>query len=220
LLPADSLKLLTDAVESFAGESHSTLDAALIISVGLALWSAMAGVSSLMTGLNIASETVEKRSFVFQQFVALAMTVGAAFLAIIALAAVALIPGTLGFLPLSDSAKALLGLARWPLLAILAWFGLAVAYRLGPSTEHASWKWITWGAAIATSLWLAGSALFSFYVSYFGSYDATYGALAAPVILLLWFWLSAMVVLVGAAIDAELECSHGARARPLPTDAL
>ena len=208
LLPANSLKLLTDALENFAGNSHSTLNVALIVSVGLALWSAKAGVSSLMTGLNIANQTVEKRSFIVQQFVALALTVGAAILAIVALAGVALIPAILGFLPLTDGVKTLLGLARWPLLALLVCFGLAVAYRLGPSTEHPTWKWVTWGAATATGLWLAASALFSFYVSRFGSYDATYGALAAPVILLLWFWLSALVVLVGAEIDAELEFSE------------
>ena len=219
LLPANSLKLLTDALENFAGNSHSTLNAALVISVALALWSAKAGVSSLMTGLNIANETAEKRSFIVQQIVALALTIGAAILAIVALASVALIPAILGFLPLTEGVKTVLGLARWPLLAILVYLGLAVAYRLGPSTEHPAWKWVTWGAAIATGLWLAASALFSFYVSHFGAYDATYGALAAPVILLLWFWLSALAVLVGAAIDAELECAGGVRAGPMPAGA-
>jgi membrane protein len=216
LLPANSLKLLTAALQNFAGNRHSTLNVALVVSVGFALWSAKAGVSSLMTGLNIANQTVEKRSFIFQQFVALALTIGAAILAILALATVALIPAILGFLPFTDGVKTLLDLVRWPFLAILVCFGLAVAYCLGPSKEHPTWKWITWGAASATSLWLAASALFSLYVSYFGSYDATYGALAAPVILLLWFWLSALVVLIGAEIDAELDYSDGTRPRPSP----
>ena len=122
LLPANSLKLLTDALENFAGNSHSTLNAALVISVALALWSAKAGVSSLMTGLNIANETAEKRSFIVQQIVALALTIGAAILAIVALASVALIPAILGFLPLTEGVKTVLGLARWPLLAILVCF--------------------------------------------------------------------------------------------------
>ena len=151
LLPANSLKLLSDALENFAGKSHSTLNVALIISVGLSLWGAKVGVSSLMPGLNIANETVEKRGVVLQQVIALALTVGAAVLTIVALAAVALIPAILGFLPLTADVKTLLGLARWPVLAILVSFGLAVAYRLGPSTERPTWKWITWGAAIATS---------------------------------------------------------------------
>src|SRR5580704_17150943 len=172
-----------------------------------------------MTGLNIANQTVEKRSFIVQQLVALALTVGAAILAVVVLTGVALIPAILGFLPLTAGVKTLLGLARWPLLARLVCFGLADAYRLGPSTAHPKWKWVTLGAATATGLWLAASALFSFYVSRFGSYDATYGALAAPVILLLWFWLSALSVLVGAEIDAELEFSDGTRPRPPPLGA-
>ncbi len=182
----------------------------------------MAGVSSLMTGLNIASEAVEKRSFVFQQIVALAMTVGAAFLAIIALAAVALIPATLGFLPLTDSAKAFLGLGRWPLLAILVWFGLAVAYRLGPSTEHASWKWITWALQSRRVFGWRVPASFPPMSPTSVRTTRRMGRWAAPVtILLSWFWLSAMVVLVGAAIDAEAGTGPPARARGhLPTDAL
>ena len=102
LLPANSLKLLTDALENFAGKSHSTLNVALVVSVALALWSAKAGVSSLMSGLNIANETEEKRSFIVQQIVALALTIGAAILAIVALASRRADPGLLGFLPLTE----------------------------------------------------------------------------------------------------------------------
>jgi membrane protein len=174
LLPPNSLKLLTGALENFSGNNHSTLNVALVISVCVALWSARAAVTSLMTGLNIVNETTEQRSFIFQQVVALAMTVGAACLAIVALAVVALIPALLEFLPLTDGSQNLFALARWPVLTILVCFGLAVIYRLGPSTPHSKWKWITWGAAMATGLWLAASALFSFYASHFGSYDATY----------------------------------------------
>jgi membrane protein len=219
LLPATSLKLLTDALQNFASKSNSTLNVALLVSFGLALWSAKAGVSSLMTGLNIANETTEKRSFVVQQAIALALTLGAILFAMVAIGSIALLPAVIDFLPLSDGTKTALGLGRWPLLTLLVCFGLAVMYRFGPYRERAKWKWITWGAAIATVLWLAGSGAFSFYVSRFGSYDATYGSLAAPVILLLWFWLSALVALLGAEIDAEMEHDDGKKARPLPDGA-
>jgi membrane protein len=219
LLPADSLKLLTDALKTFSSKSNSTLNIALLLSLGIALWSAKAGISSLMTGLNIANETNEKRSLIIQQSVALGLTIGAVMFAAVAFSAIALLPVVINFLPLADAAKSALDLGRWPLLALLICFGLAVVYRFGPCRLKAKWKWITWGAAIATLLWLLGSAGFSFYVSRFGSYDATYGSLAAPVVLLLWFWLSALVVLLGAEIDAELEHADGKAARATPEGA-
>jgi membrane protein len=219
LLPAASLKLLTDALLAFANKSNSTLNIALLLSLAIALWSAKAGVSSMMTGLNIANETTEKRSFLLQQFTALALTLGAILFAILALAAVALLPAVIGLLPISAAARTALGLGRWPLLALLVCFALAVVYRFGPCRTKAKWRWITWGAAIATALWLVGSGGFSYYVSRFGSYDATYGSLAAPVVLLLWFWLSALVVLLGAEIDAEMEHADGRAARILPDGA-
>ena len=219
LLPEASLKLLTDALAAFARKSNSTLNIAALLSLALAIWSAKAGLSALMTGLNIANETTEKRSLFIQQFAALALTLGAILFAILSLAAVALLPAVIDFLPLSPGSKTALGLGRWPLLAALVCFSLAIMYRFGPYRTRAKWRWITWGAAIATALWLTGSGGFSFYVSRFGSYDAMYGSLAAPVVLLLWFWLSALVVLLGAEIDAELEHADGRAARTLPDGA-
>jgi membrane protein len=169
-----------------------------------------------MTGLNIANEQDEKRSFILQQVVAIALTVGAVVFAMVALSALAVLPVLIGFLPLTDELKTALDLGRWPLLAVLVAFALAVVYRFGTYEEHPKWRWISWGAAIATVLWIIGSALFSFYVSRFGSYDATYGSLAAPVVLLLWFWLSALIVLIGSEIDAELDHSDSGEALPTP----
>jgi membrane protein len=219
LLPASSLRLLTDALQNFVSKSNSTLNFALAVSLGVALWSAKAGVSSLITGLNIVNETIEKRSIPVLQGVALALTVGGIGVAIVAIAAVALLPIIVDYLPLTPEIRTALGFGRWPLLALLVCFCLAVVYRFGPCREQAKWKWITWGAAIATGLWLAGSGGFSIYVSRFASYDAMYGSLAAPVVLLLWFWLSALVVLLGAEIDAEMEHADGKAARDLPEGA-
>lgn len=209
LLPASSLQLISVALRTFADKSSSTLNLALVVSLGLALWSARAAASALMAGLNIANETAEKRGVVAQQLVALALTLGALAFAMLAIAAVALLPAVMDFLPLAAGLKTGLSLGRWPLLAAIVCFGLAIVYRYAPSRENAEWKWVTWGAAIATLLWLLGSCAFSFYVSRFASYDATYGSLAAPVVLLLWFWLSALVVLLGAEIDAELQRAEG-----------
>jgi membrane protein len=219
LLPAASLKLLTDALQTFVSKSNSTLSVALMVSLGVALWSAKAGVSALMSGLNIANETIEKRGVFVQQATALALTLGAILFAIVALAAIALLPAILNDLPLSENVRSALGLGRWPLLAVFVSLALAILYRFGTYREKAKWRWITLGSAIATVLWLLGSGAFSSYVSRFASYDKTYGSLAAPVVLLLWFWLSALVVLLGAEIDAEMEHADGKAARPLPEGA-
>jgi membrane protein len=151
-----------------------------------------------------------------QQVVAVALTIGAVLFSMVALTAVAILPVVLSFLPLPPSLVTLLELGRWPLLMILFGLGLAIIYRFGAYKEHPKWRWITWGAAIAPVLWTIGSAAFSFYVSRFGSYDATYGSLTAPVVLLLWFWLSALIVLVGEEIDAELEHADKGKIRRQP----
>jgi membrane protein len=219
ILPESSFKLLSDALETFASKSNSTLSAALFVSLAIALWSAKAGVAALMTGLNIANETTETRGLLLQQLVGLLLTLGAVGFAAIAFAAIAVIPATFDMIQPAPNIQMALGFGRWPVLALLICFGLAIIYRFGPSRDHPKWRWITLGSAIATVLWLAVSWAFSFYVSRFGSYDATYGALAAPVVLLLWFWLSALVVLIGAEIDAEMEHGDGKTAREPPTGA-
>ncbi|WP_237479542.1 YihY/virulence factor BrkB family protein [Lichenibacterium dinghuense] len=205
LLPPAALKLIIDGLHNFAKTAGSTLSWALGTSLLLALWSARNGISSIMTGLNIAYEEVETRSFVMQTLMALGLTLGAIVFAAVVIFAVAIIPIILNFLPYGSVFAPLLNFARWPVLAVLVALGLAVIYRYGPSRENASWRWISWGSSIATVLWLAGSVGFSIYVSKFGSYDATYGALGAVVVLLLWLWVSAIVLLVGAEIDGELD---------------
>ena len=162
-------------------------------------------MSALMTGLNIAYEEEERRGFIVQTFVALGLTLGAIVGAVVCLAAIALVPAIVAFLPLPGAVVALLSWGRWPLLAVLALLGLAVVYRYAPSRQNPKWHWITIGSTTAAALWLIGSVLFSFYVSHFGSYNATYGSLGAVVVLLLWFWVTSLIVLVGAEVDAELQ---------------
>ena len=205
LLPPAAMKLIIDGLHNFAKTAGSTLTWALATSLVLALWSARNGVSSIMTGLNIAYEEVETRSFVVQTLMALGLTLGAIVFAVVAIFAVAVIPIILNVLPFGSSLATLVDLARWPALAILVAVGFAVIYRYGPSRKGPNWRWISWGSAVATVFWLAGSIVFSIYVSKFGSYDATYGTLGAVVVLLLWLWVSAIVLLIGAEIDGELD---------------
>ena len=204
ILPPEALKIITDGLDSFAHKSGSHLSFALVISLIIALWSARAGVSSVMTGLNIAYKEKEKRSFIVQNVVALVLTLGGIVFAMVAVVAVAIVPAALALLHLDGFAAQILSFGRWPVLAALVIVGFAVMYRYAPSRTNPNWTWISWGSGIAAVLWMVGSAIFSFYVSHFGSYQATYGALAAVVVLLLWFWVSAVVLLLGAEIDDEI----------------
>jgi membrane protein len=124
---------------------------------------------------------------------------------IAALALVAVLPAALALLPVSDAWGDLLGLVRWPLLAGIVTLALAIVYRYAPDRAEPKWQWISWGSGAATALWILGSIAFTTYVSKVGSYDKTYGSLGAVIILLLWFYLTAYVILAGAELNAEIK---------------
>ena len=206
LLPPEAMKLLNQGLEGFirsSADSHMSL--ALITSLLLALWSARAAMSSIMVGLTVAYEEADKRSFVIQTLISLALTIGAVAFAVIAIFAIAVLPAVLALVRLDKTVEAALVYGRWPLLAALVVLGFAVLFRFAPYRSHPRWRWISWGSSVSTLLWLLGSFAFSFYVGHFGSYDATYGSLGAVVILLLWFWVSSLVMILGAEIDSELD---------------
>jgi membrane protein len=123
----------------------------------------------------------------------------------VTLGLIAVLPALLANIGLSEVFEVLLTYARWPLLLVVALVGLAILYRYAPSREVPQWQWVSPGAVIATVLWLIGSIAFSIYVRNFGSYNETYGSIGAVVILLMWFWLSAFIVLLGAELNCEIE---------------
>jgi membrane protein len=122
-----------------------------------------------------------------------------------ALAAVVVVPLVLQYLWLSNAADLLIRIARWPAMFVTLAVGLARIYRFGPSREAPRWKWITWGSAAATILWLAASALFSWYAANFGTFNETYGSLGAAIGFMTWLWISAIAILLGAELNAEIE---------------
>jgi membrane protein len=133
------------------------------------------------------------------------LTLGTILFVIFFLGIIIGVPAVLASFPIGEFAGQVVNYARWPLLAVCVIVALAVLYRYGPSREKVQWKWVSWGAVVATVIWLAGSSLFSFYVSNFGSYDKTYGSLGVIVILITWFLLGAYSILLGAEINAEME---------------
>lgn len=111
----------------------------------------------------------------------------------------------LQYLGLSNAADLLVRIGRWPALFVALAVAMACIYRFGPSRQAPRWTWITWGSAAATILWLAASSLFSFYAANFGSFNATYGSLGAVIGFMTWLWISAIVILLGAELNAEME---------------
>ncbi len=201
-VPESSRGIIENQLEGITSSSETGLGIGLAVSLIAALWSASSGMRALMTGLNLGYDEQETRKFIKLRVVSLVLTLGALLLTIVSLG------GVVG-VPAAFDAGEPLGMAlawlRWPLLAALMMAGLAVVYRYGPDREDPKWSWVSWGAGIATLVWVIASAIFSFYVSSFGKFNETYGALAGVVVLMTWLSLSCFIVLVGAEINAELE---------------
>lgn len=205
MIPEEGRKLISDQLTAIVQGSSSKLGIGLIISLGIALWSANSGTGALIQALNVAYAEREKRSMLTYYANALALTASFVVFGIVSLILVAVIPVVIGFLPLADFGKELVAWFRWPLLVIVSALGLAVIYRYAPSRNEPKWSWVSWGAVAATALWIVGSALFSIYVGKFATYNKTYGSLGAVIVLLMWFWLSAFAILLGAELNAEME---------------
>jgi membrane protein len=204
VLPPDAARLVTDEMQRIASQPH-TLGWASIIGIILALWSASTGMKALFQALNVAYEQEERRGFIRLNAAALLMTLGAVVFVLLCLGLIVGVPALLATVPFGSFFAASLEYMRWPVLAFAGMITLAALYRYGPSREKRQWKWLTWGAAAATVLWLAGSALFSFYVTNFAGYNKTYGSLGVVVALMMWLLLSVWSVLIGAEINAEME---------------
>lgn len=205
LLPQEARDVVTEQATAIAENAGTGVTLAAIGGILLALYSAMKGVKSLIEGLNIIYDEEEKRGFIKLNLVALLLTLALIFVMIGALGLLVVYPSLVGAFGFSSIVQTLVDWLRWPLLAVVAMVGMAVLYRYAPSRDKPKWRWVTWGAGIATVLWIIGSIGFSLYMRYFGDYSATYGTLGAGIVLLTWLWLSAFVVLMGAELDSEIE---------------
>jgi membrane protein len=205
VLPGGAIDVIGDQVGRIVARPTSSLGFTFIVSLLISLWSANAGMKAMFDALNVVYNAEERRSFIKLNAVSLAFTLAAIALLLAAMASVVVVPIILNALPMESLTAPVLGYARWPLLLILIGLALSVIYRFGPDREHAQWRWISWGSALAAVTWLAASLLFSWYAANFGSYNETYGSLGAVIGFMTWMWLSAIVVLLGAEIDAVME---------------
>jgi membrane protein len=205
VLPEEAVGLVANQAHQVAAGATGTLGWSAALALLLALWSASAGVKTLFTALNIAYEEKETRGLVRFNLTALLFTLGAIVAVVVGLGVIIGVPAVMEYLPLGPLGQWLVRITSWLVLVVLLIIGLAMIYRFGPSRAPANWRWLSPGASVATLLWLLASAAFSYYVANFASYNQTYGALGGVIILLMWLYISAFVILLGAELNAELE---------------
>ncbi|KJC45540.1 YihY/virulence factor BrkB family protein [Bradyrhizobium sp. LTSP857] len=205
MLPEGAFQIVEDQVARVVSNGNTALGITFLSGLVLAIWSANAGVKSIFDALNVAYEEREKRSFIRLNLISLAFTIGAILALLLMVAAVVAFPLALDHLGIAPESQLIAALARWPLLLVILLAALAILYRFAPSRDAPRWQWLSIGAMAAAMLWISGSALLSWYLSKFANYNATYGSLGAAIGLMMWMWMSAIVIMFGAELNSEVE---------------
>ncbi|QDH18036.1 YihY/virulence factor BrkB family protein [Swingsia samuiensis] len=220
LLPPAAYTLIGGRIHELVSQPHTSLTIGLIFSLFIALWSASASTKSMLSALNMAYNVDESRGFISFQLTALITTLVTIMGAALTLALMVAAPALVDYLPDILGVQRLLPPFDWlvsygarlffhtlgPILMLLFVFVfVTLLYRFGPSRKASKWRWIIPGSLIATFFWVLTSLGFSWYVAHFASYSVTYGPLGAVAAIMMWFFVSVYVVLVGAEFNASLE---------------
>lgn len=206
LLPAEAASLIGEQLMNVVASAEGKKGLGLLLALAIALWGATKGAGAIVTALNIAYEEEEGRGFVKRTLLNLAIVLGAVLGLIVAVGTITTLSHLERLIPGAPAVLVWIGkLVSWLALAGLVAAGAATLYRYGPDRDKAKWSWLTPGSiAAALGIGLLTVA-FSIYVANFGNYNATYGSLGAVVVLLTWLYLSALVLLLGAELNSELE---------------
>lgn len=204
-LPEQARELMTGQLEAISASSSESLSLGLMIGLVLSIWTASGAVGQLVNAINIAYDEEETRSWVRRKLIALGLTFGAIGFVATAVFSVVALPAIIERTGLDLGTRRVLNVLIWPGLATGFMLALAIIYRVAPDRRPARWQWVSVGSVFALVAWIAATLGFRLYVSNFGSYNETYGSLAGVVVALLWLWLTAVIVLLGAEINAELE---------------
>lgn len=205
IIPRGTYGILTDQVQRIIQRSTGSLSLTFLLSLVFALWSANSGVKAIIDALNVVYEQTDQRSFIRLTIISLAMTIGGIAVLIVSAAAFIVFPLVMSFIGFGALTGTVTAVLRWPLLFFLIFATLVFLYRHGPYSAPARFAWISVGGVFATITWLGTSALLSWYLSNVSNYDVTYGSLGAVVGMMIWLWVTFVVVLVGAELNAELE---------------
>jgi membrane protein len=197
LLPAGAFDIVQEQIARIVQAGGGELGLGFVFGLLLALWSANAGMKAMIDALNVIYDEDEKRSFVTLNLLSLTLTIAVLAVMLAAIGMVVVFPLALNFIGLASVTEWAATLLRWPLLFMLLTLVLAVLYRFGPSRRQARWQWLSPGAVLAT--------LLSLYLSKFADYNATYGSLGAGIGLMMWLWLTSVLVLFGAELNSEIE---------------
>jgi membrane protein len=205
MLPEGSFAIVQDEVGRVVEKQGSSLGLTFALGLLFAIWSANSGTKAIIDALNVADEEEEERGFFRLNLVSLAFTVAGLIAVLVMVGAVVVVPLVLRYFGPDALVGLLVQTGRWPVLALVLLIALMVLYRYGPSRRPPGWRWLSVGAVVAVVLWLIGSSLLSWYLSNFGSYTATYGSLGAAIGLMMWMWMSAIIILIGAELNSEIQ---------------
>jgi len=208
-LPESVRELLSDQLAAISASSSQSLSLGLAIGVLLSFWSASTAVGHLLTAINVAYDEHDTRPWYLKRAIAIAVTVGAVLFVAAAVFSVIALPELISRTALDVDVRRWLRRAIWPALAVGFGVSLSVLYRIAPDRRAPRWRWVSVGSVAAVLAWIALTAGFRVYVTNFASYNETYGSLSAVVVLMLWLWFTAVIVLVGAELNAEAEHQTG-----------
>ena len=207
VLPEQASSLIGDILKGISAEPDTSLGWSLIISILLSVWSANKGTSAVFEGVNIAYNVIDQRNFFKKYAITLLFTLSGVITGFLCIAFVVGFPALVKSVSLPSTIETAIQWTRWPLMAAIVMGALSLIYKVAPDRKNVKFKWINPGALIATLLWIVGSLLFTLYMDNFGSYGETYGSFAAIIILMLWFYLTAYLILLGAELNSEIENS-------------
>ena len=205
VVPAQGREIIQKQISNIINKSQAELSASVVFSTLFAVWSASKGAQAMVTASNITYDQREKRGLIMMLVMRVVLTLSAVLVLAGALLAIALLPILLNQIGLKEHSSFLVKLITWPFLAIVFNLALASFYRYGPHRSSAKWRWVTPGSILASVTWVMFSVGFSYYLGQFGQYDKTYGSLGSVVVLLMWFYLTAFIILLGAEFNAAME---------------
>jgi membrane protein len=205
IVPPAAIDIVRDEIARIVANSDGRLTLSFLGGLALSLWSANAGIKALFEALNIVNGEEEQRSFVRLNTFSLLLTMGGIAAVLLVISGVVVLPLVFSAIGFPSAKLTIIAYSRWPGMLLLAMAAFGILYRYGPSRRLAQARWITIGSLTAAFVWLAMSAAFSWYLSHVANYTATYGALGAVIGLMMWMWLPAVIVLVGARLNAEIE---------------